>query len=272
MILPLEIRKRIADKIIRVVCPVSFIAAIPGAVALLVLLPEEHVRLFSTCSAFVLAPLIWWVNAKGHSLAAAAVLVAAGAAIILSMLIAGGPAVPIFAGNLTIIIIITSLYGTRTAVVFAAGMLGIGGLCLWAEHAQLLQFSAPPSPEYMLFDYGIWMALTIIFISVPISLMHDALSAAEERRGEVEFAQLAERQSSMAFHAVFDQAFQIMSLLDSNGRFLAANSAAALWLGAPSVELEGKPLLELPLWSQGERQQSVLANRAIGRRRRFATP
>ncbi|MGD9172205.1 MAG: PAS domain-containing protein, partial [Candidatus Thiodiazotropha sp.] len=57
------------------------------------------------------------------------------------------------------------------------------------------------------------------------------------------------RASEQRFHAIFDQSFQLIGLLSTEGVVLEANRAALEFAGAQAREVVGKPFWETPWWS-----------------------
>ena len=66
------------------------------------------------------------------------------------------------------------------------------------------------------------------------------------------------RASEQRFHAIFDQSFQFIGLLSTEGTMLAANRAALEFAGDEQGEVLGKPFWETPWWTHDARLQQQL--------------
>lgn len=105
----------------------------------------------------------------------------------------------------------------------------------------------------------------VVFVRLSVSLVRDAEGGplhfisqvediSEERR-----ATEALRESEARFRAVFDQTFQFMGLLTTDGRVLAINQTALRAGGLAHLEeVLGKPFWETPWWSFSPQVQAEL--------------
>lgn len=66
------------------------------------------------------------------------------------------------------------------------------------------------------------------------------------------------RASEQRFHAIFDQSFQLIGLLSTDGTLLEANQAALELVGTDENEVLGKPFWETPWWSHSAELQQHL--------------
>ena len=66
------------------------------------------------------------------------------------------------------------------------------------------------------------------------------------------------RASEQRFHAIFDQSFQFIGLLSTEGTLLAANRAALEFAGAELSEVLGRPFWEGPWWTHDSEIQQRL--------------
>jgi PAS domain S-box-containing protein len=96
-------------------------------------------------------------------------------------------------------------------------------------------------------------------------------------RREVEERQNAEREvaaSRRQLYGVLDQAFQLMGMLDPQGRLIQANRAALELIAAAPEQVLGKPLWDTPWWSHSEelreRLKLAVAEAAEGKLVRFS--
>jgi PAS domain S-box-containing protein len=90
------------------------------------------------------------------------------------------------------------------------------------------------------------------------------------RRAEAEL-----RESERRFRAIFDQEFQFVGLLSTDGRLLEANQAALDAVGVARTEAIGRPFWETAWWAHDPRAQEVVrqavADAARGKFVRFET-
>lgn len=73
------------------------------------------------------------------------------------------------------------------------------------------------------------------------------------------------RRSEEKFHAIFNQSFQFIGLLDINGTVLESNDTALRFAGVQAGDVIGQPLWETPWWSHStelQEQLKVAINRA----------
>lgn len=81
------------------------------------------------------------------------------------------------------------------------------------------------------------------------------------------------RASEQRFHAIFDQSFQFIGLLATDGTLLEANHAALEFAGAGESDVIGKPFWESPWWQHDAAMQQELRdavrNAASGQTVRF---
>jgi PAS domain S-box-containing protein len=86
-----------------------------------------------------------------------------------------------------------------------------------------------------------------------------------ERRQLEERLKIRERR----FHAIFDNAFQFIGLLATDGTLLEANQTALNFAGLTPEEVIGRPFWEIPWWSQSpqsqERLRAVIRQAAQGK-------
>ncbi len=66
------------------------------------------------------------------------------------------------------------------------------------------------------------------------------------------------RESEQKFHAIFDQTFQFIGVLDTKGTLLEANQSALQFAGVGEDEVLGKPFWEGPWWGHSEELQQRL--------------
>lgn len=66
------------------------------------------------------------------------------------------------------------------------------------------------------------------------------------------------RTAQARFRAIFDQTFQFIGLLSTDGTVLEANRSALRFAGIPESEVLGKPFWETPWWTHSPQQQEQL--------------
>ena len=95
----------------------------------------------------------------------------------------------------------------------------------------------------------------------------------EEKVAELERTQAALSKSEQRFRVLFEQTFQLMGLLSTDGVMLEANRAALEFCGVAAGEVVGRPFWDTPWWSHsGELKQKVregVASAAAGGLVRF---
>jgi len=88
-------------------------------------------------------------------------------------------------------------------------------------------------------------------------------------------AEEALRKSERKFRAIFDQTFQFMGLLNTEGTLLEMNKTALDYIQATEAEMVGKPFWDTPWWShepaEREKLQAAIRTAAAGEFVRFET-
>lgn len=89
-----------------------------------------------------------------------------------------------------------------------------------------------------------------------------------KRLGEIE-------EKELLYHAIFDQAYQLITTLDLNGRVLQVNTTALQLIGAREVDIVGRPFPQTPWWEHSPLEQAkvrqAIAEAADGGTVRFET-
>lgn len=104
----------------------------------------------------------------------------------------------------------------------------------------------------------------VIWVRLSVSMVRDAQGAPLHFISQIEdisderHAKEALRESERKFRAVFDQTFQFMGLLTTDGRVLAINQTALKAAGVALAEILGTPFWETPWWSFSEEVQAEL--------------
>ena len=103
----------------------------------------------------------------------------------------------------------------------------------------------------------IWTRLQVSLISdekgAPTHFLYQIENVSEERKTR---HQLNEK--DLLFHAIFDQSYQFMGLLDINGNILEANQTALNFAGVERNSIIGQPLWESSWWQTSEKEREKL--------------
>ncbi|MCK9522454.1 MAG: PAS domain S-box protein [Proteobacteria bacterium] len=101
------------------------------------------------------------------------------------------------------------------------------------------------------------------FVAVSVSLitlLFVAIVAVRRRAAD----QSAQHQSALKIEAVFNQVFQLMAILDTQGRVIDANEAAMRFLTLSKNEIVGRPFWDTPWWDHTKEMQAHIRD-ATGR-------
>ena len=253
--LPEYLKLRIAKSLVHFVIPVVFAAIFINTCVILFLVPSQYRGLLPQSVALVALVPAWILGRRGHFRKIAHILLLCFClAVISGMVVNGGVRAPIYvAGTIALVGAFATIYGTRSGFLFVLTFLTIGLAFVVFDSYHLLPSYNIPSPLFLWFLSAVWLVLGLTFISVPIALMIEALRESDSRRMEVYHSRQAERESSLAFQAIFDQAFQSMVLLDPKGVILTANKAAVCFVGATLEEARGTYLYQGPWWTEEAR-------------------
>ncbi len=104
--------------------------------------------------------------------------------------------------------------------------------------------TAPSSPHgWRTLCFGIQRA-------IPIGMIGTVGDITELKQTEE-----ALRESEQKFRAIFDQTFQFIGLMDSEGTLLEANRTALDFLGLEEADVLGRPFWETPWWTHSPELQ-----------------
>lgn len=253
--LPKNIRKQIADDIIRAVVPLAFIGSLVISIFTLFIAPDQPSRVIPPILFCITITPAWIMARKGRPIGGASfVLLCATVPILSGMILNGGIRAPVFIGILPIMAISYCLYGTRRTIFFSILAILVGAVFVVLETEQLLPQAPQPPAVLVLAVYGLWLAAALIFISVPVKMMFNALTYSDQKRREAEEA-FAEKQSmqrelekSETFRKrLFESSFVPIIVMDcKTNRFIECNPAAAAIYRFPSVaETLGKTVMDV---------------------------
>ena len=122
----------------------------------------------------------------------------------------------------------------------------------------------------------------IDYYQVREELLQTQAREMEEKVGELE-AEIQRRQvvesalqaSERKFHAIFDQTFQMIVLLELDGRLIEVNQTALELIDGEEEQVRGQPLWETPWWAQVPEEQNrikqAVAEASLGSLVRFET-
>ena len=169
--------------------------------------------------------------------------------------------------------LVGTMYGIRIMMLYVASCFIMGGIFVYLRLNDLI-YNAPPLPEA-----AVWLIISCMILIasvaayVPINLLQLLLKAREKQTEELQRAHEAERAEAQAFQAVFDQTFQLMGLLDPQGKLLRANETSLKLVDVKPEDVIGKHFAETPWWTDAQRPQlnDAIQRAAAGELVRFRT-
>lgn len=105
-----------------------------------------------------------------------------------------------------------------------------------------------------------WVMLGVALLSIfAVAVWNLSLQRLVNRRTRQLRLELAERErAEMKFHAIFDQSFQFIGLLSTDGTLLEVNRAALEFSGVDEEAVLGKPFWDTLWWGHSAEQQQSL--------------
>ncbi len=97
-----------------------------------------------------------------------------------------------------------------------------------------------------------WAGGVVVLLALLMFLLNRTLN----RKIRVRTRELAASEAKQ--RAIFDQSFQFIGLLDTEGTLLDVNQTALDFIGAPKAEVIGKPFWEAPWWSHSRVAQDEI--------------
>lgn len=249
----LDLQSRIARRVVLILCPTVFVAALAAVIAVQFAAPDQPQRMAGAITALILSsPALILGFLRKWKAAAGSLVAMLGFTIFVSMWNSGGPFAPGYWMSLSLIAVIGWLYGTRAAIGtgFFVVMLGI---CMGLLVQQGMLRPPPPlNLGLVLTSIVIFGSVFIVAAVVPASMAKTAFAESEFARAALIEAAQREEEMRAAFDAVFDQTFEFAGILDPFGTVLRANSTALRFIGAKEEDVLGKFFWETPWWPESE--------------------
>ncbi|HEY1088560.1 MAG TPA: ATP-binding protein, partial [Archangium sp.] len=213
---------------------------------------------------FFVFTLLAWAFARRGRMGPATWLYVTGAALssMFAMVLNGGLLAPGGLRTVAAVVLIGWLVGRRgvtwsaiaaTVMVFVVMVLTIYDLLPEPP-------TAAPLQRAMSTAFAIWLVWA--GTAVPQRRLRQALNDSFQREQDLLAAEAKRRRSELAFEAVFEQAGQLMLLLDRGGALLRANKAALETFGKGLVP--GRSFLEAVAWPDEGRERLRAALQSLG--------
>lgn len=204
-----------------------------------------------------------WLGKKSRWLDAVAVLVSAALAAAAVETIYFGIGSSSLWVPLILLGVVIPLYGTRAAMLLVGCVAGLASFALGAEAAGWVTAEPLNSFQQALVVLLFTLAAAVL-LADPMLLLSQTLTDSEERRRQVESAELR-------FHAIFDQSSSRFALLSSSGILQDLNASARAGFGPTSAEAIGAPLSQASWWTseQAAQLEAALDAAAEGTLSRF---
>ena len=219
MILPDDIKNKIAKKLVnRLALPICFLCIVYWG-AIFLFYPDQYFRCITAVIPFILS-FVSWINVKRGKNRFGGIFLITGviATIITAMFISGGIRAPGFVGVFSCLVVTGSVYGSRKAFFLGLSMIVLGLICTKLISLGLLSPPSDPPSSYWALHYTIWFSVSILFISVPIELMTDALKESRQ-------AVLMEANAKAELDGILDRTPDIIFKLDTSGKITFINRA-----------------------------------------------
>jgi PAS domain S-box-containing protein len=230
MLLPKQIRAEIANRVIMVVVPVTVVAVAYLVVGIYALAPDWLSRLTGPTVAILAVIPPWILAKKGKPIMGAYLLVLGHITICISGMYAnGGVQAPVLYGLFIVVIIVASIFGIKTAVLFAVLSTTIGIIFIILEHQQLLPSWTRPSSTLIMMIFMVWLVLSLIYSAVPVNLLQKALLEKEA------FAKQIDRLAT-----VVEQAAEDVVITDTQGIIEYVNPSFENLTGYSKTEVIGQ--------------------------------
>ena len=123
MILPETIRSIIADRIIRIIAPAIIGVATIAIFAVIFFSDHQYNRIYTALAGIVFAAIAWLYALRDKPLVGIRfILICFIATSLIGVIVNGGIRAPIYAANLTFVIMAVILYGAKGGIIFALGV------------------------------------------------------------------------------------------------------------------------------------------------------
>jgi len=245
IILPLAVRKQIADESVRLVIPIILILILLTIPLYFVFTPGQYSRLAPNLVGLLLLLPAWIFISKGRTMQAFNLcILAAIVPILTGMALNGGVHAPVFVGIIAAPCSIVFVYGIGPAVFVAIFLLAMGLIFTQLTTAGILPNAyQTPGDFYILLNHGIWVVMTLVFFSIPMRMLSKMLSEKEKQLEALQSSmkeklQAEEKLNQLA--VVVEQASDEIIITDPSGTIVYVNPSTAAATGYSSDELIGK--------------------------------
>jgi len=210
--LPDEIKNKISKKLVNKLAPSVCLICIFYCGFVFLFCPNEHLRTIPAVPPFLLSLVaLSSVHRGKNQFGGFFLIVGVISSIMASMLISGGIRAPGFIGVIPCLLITGSLYDSRKAFFLGISMIILGLIFTRLISLGLLPPHSDPSSIYWVLHYTIWFSVSIMFISVAIELLTDALKESQQ-------ATLMETNAKAELDAILDRTPDIIFKLDTSGK------------------------------------------------------
>ncbi len=186
----------------------------------------------------------WFLAAKGKALTGAKVLLTSvNIAILTGMILNGGSQAPAYIATLSFVTIFTILYGVRGGFLYALGTTSIGFLFVYLQFKGVLSEVTPPPAIYIVFIIGICLFVQIVFVSIPVRMMLQALDESKKQGSKLNTAIHEQKTSQTLLESILNKTPDIIFRLDNEGNITFINNAVRRYKLIPDSFL-GKSILD----------------------------
>ncbi len=282
MIPPKNIRYDIANRMIRIVAPATVCGMLLITVVIILMGSRQYSRLIPAGLTLIFIIPSWILASRGKALAGAKVLLTSvNIAILIGIILNGGPQAPAYIATVSFATIFTILYGALGGFLYALGTISIGFVSLYMQSIGILSVVPPPPAIYIVFIIGICLFVQIVFVSIPVRMMLLALDKSKRQGAELNTAVNEQKTSQSLLESILDKTPDIIFRLDNKGNITFINNAVRRYNLIPESVL-GNPifdyihpddiitaqdnLINLDSKNRGERaiEVRVLGNRKMG--------
>jgi PAS domain S-box-containing protein len=267
---PIEPQTSLEERVQRTIVADIVTTTLPLITGFLVLLTIAGLstgapRRAMAASIFFFFALGAWFSSRTGRTTLAARLYMAGAVVSVStaLVFNGGLLAPATLTLVASVVLIGWLVGNRGATWAAVVSTAVVVLVAVLDERALLPTPGPAAipQRAMATIFAVWLAWA--GTSMPQRRLRHALRDSLQREQELIAAEERRRRSELAFEAIFEQAGQLMLLVEQNGTLLRANRAALEALDGAQLVM-GRSLLETLQWSPEQQARLREALQAAG--------
>jgi len=189
------------------------------------------------------------------------------------MLMNGGPLAAEYLGVLPVAVMVAWLYGVRAAFASTFGAVAVGALTGWLVHRGVLPAAQPVGAPLMVLVCAAALGLILPATVLPFAMAREALSHSQQTHDALVEAQEKERRAHLAMDALLDQTYELIGLLDPEGRILKANATSLALIGKTEADVLHQHFWDTPWWEEEDRPRvrEAIEEAARGERVRFQT-